>query len=49
MGRTRGRPLPQGSVNTRDALVFALVIGAIAMAMLWLLVNPLTALLTFCR
>ena len=47
MGRTRGRPLPQGSVNTRDALVFALVIGAIAMAMLWLLVNPLTALLTF--
>ncbi|MCB1727858.1 MAG: heme o synthase, partial [Gammaproteobacteria bacterium] len=47
MGRTSGRPLPQGSVSTRDALVFALAIGAIAMAMLWLLVNPLTALLTF--
>lgn len=47
MGRTSRRPLPQGSVSTRDALVFALVIGAIAMAMLWLLVNPLTALLTF--
>ena len=47
MGRTRGGPLPQGSVSTRDALVFALVIGAIAMSMLWLLVNPLTALLTF--
>lgn len=47
MGRTSGRPLPQGSVSTRDALAFALVIGAIAMAMLWLLVNPLTALLTF--
>jgi protoheme IX farnesyltransferase len=47
MGRTSGRPLPQGSVSTRDAMVFALVIGAIAMAMLWLLVNPLTALLTF--
>ena len=47
MGRTRGRPLPQGAVSARDALVFALVIGSIAMAMLGLLVNPLTALLTF--
>ncbi len=47
MGRTRGRPLPQGAIGGRDALVFALLIGAIAMAMLVLLVNPLTALLTF--
>jgi len=47
MGRTRGRPLPQGAVSPRDALVFAIVIGLIAMAMLALLVNPLTALLTF--
>ena len=47
MGRTRGRPLPQGAVSGREALVFALVIGGIAMAMLTLLVNPLTALLTF--
>jgi len=47
MGRTRGRPLPQGVVSARDALVFALLIGAIAMAMLGLLVNPLTAWLTF--
>lgn len=47
MGRTRGRPLPQGAVSARDALIFALLIGAVAMAMLGLLVNPLTALLTF--
>ena len=47
MGRTSGRPLPQGAVSTRDAMAFALVVGAIAMAVLWLMVNPLTALLTF--
>jgi protoheme IX farnesyltransferase len=47
MGRTRGRPLPQGAVSSRDALVFALVIGSLAMAILVLLVNTLTALLTF--
>ncbi|WP_078121207.1 heme o synthase [Thiosocius teredinicola] len=47
MGRTSGRPLPQGAVSTRDALTFALLIGAVAMLMLALLVNTLTAMLTF--
>ncbi len=47
MGRTRGRPLPQGAVSTRDALVFAVALGIVAMLILVLLVNPLTALLTF--
>jgi len=47
MGRTKGRPLPQGAVSGRDALLFAIIIGVIAMAMLALLVNPLTAALTF--
>ena len=47
MGRTRGRPLPQGAVQPREALVFALTLGGCAMLILVLLVNPLTAALTF--
>ncbi|MGB5201816.1 MAG: heme o synthase, partial [Sedimenticolaceae bacterium] len=47
MGRTRGRPLPQGAVNGREALIFAVTLGVVAMLVLVLLVNPLTALLTF--
>ncbi len=47
MTRTRTRPLPTGRVNERDALVFALVLGVTGLTTLVLLVNPLTALLTF--
>jgi protoheme IX farnesyltransferase len=47
MARTRTRPLPTGAVTEREALVFALLLGAASMLMLWLLVNPLTAVLTF--
>ena len=47
MMRTRGRPLPQGKLTERSALTFATVIGIIAMIILWFLVNPLTAILTF--
>ncbi|MEE8427860.1 MAG: heme o synthase, partial [Woeseiaceae bacterium] len=47
MLRTRGRPLPQGRVSARSALGFASVIGVISMIILWFLVNPLTAGLTF--
>lgn len=46
MARTRGRPLPTGSLQLWPSLVFALALGATAMAMLALLVNPLTAWLT---
>ena len=47
MARTRMRPLPTGALNEREALIFALLLGAASMLMLWLLVNPLTAVLTF--
>ena len=47
MKRTENRPLPQGALNTRQCLVFAIGIGVIAMVMLITLVNVLTAVLTF--
>ena len=47
MGRTKNRPIPQGALNTRQCLIFAFTIGLIAMLMLVLLVNVLTAVLTF--
>ena len=47
MLRTRARPLPEGRVSETQALSFATVLCAISMLILWWLVNPLTALLTF--
>jgi len=47
MMRTMGRPLPQGKLTERSALVFASVLGVISMCILWFLVNALTAVLTF--
>lgn len=47
MARTKNRPLPQGSMPMRNALAFALIIGVVGLAVLWLLVNQLTAWLTF--
>ncbi len=47
MLRTRGRPLPQGKLTERQAFVFAGILAAVSMAVLTLLVNALTALLTF--
>jgi protoheme IX farnesyltransferase len=47
MARTMGRPIPSGLVTTGQALAYAAVIGAVAMLLLWALVNPLTAVLTF--
>ena len=47
MMRTRGRPLPQGKLTEKAALTFASVLCVISMIILWFLVNPLTAALTF--
>ena len=47
MMRTRGRPLPQGKLTEKSALMFATVLCVISMLILWFLVNPLTAILTF--
>ena len=47
MKRTRGRPLPTGQLTSRQALAFALILGALSMLILMLWVNTLTAALTF--
>jgi protoheme IX farnesyltransferase len=47
MARTRLRPLPRGKVSEAYALSFAFVLGAGSMLILALLVNALTAVLTF--
>jgi protoheme IX farnesyltransferase len=47
MMRTRGRPLPQGKLTEKSALTFATILCIISMLILTLLVNTLTAILTF--
>ncbi len=47
MARTRSRPLPTGGLRDRQALTFAGALGIASMVLLWALVNPLTAVLTF--
>lgn len=47
MARTCGRPLPTGNMNMRDALLFTSILGVGGFVLLYLLVNPLTAWLTF--
>ena len=47
MARTSHRPLPTGSLTSRQVLVFAIVLGALSMALLTIFVNALCAVLTF--
>ena len=46
MDRTYKRPLAQGRLGTRQAALFALIMGGLGMAMLMIWVNALTAWLT---
>ena len=47
MDRTRRRPLPTGRLDGRSAAIFAVVLSVISVLLLSLLVNTLTALLSF--
>jgi len=47
MARTKHRPLPSGAVSEAQALGFAFALAVASMLILTVLVNPLTALLTF--
>src|SRR6185295_15511529 len=46
MARTRARPLPMGTVNSQETLLFSGVVGGIGLLLLYALVNPLTMWLT---
>lgn len=46
MQRTRYRPLVRGTLTTRQALVFAVMLAMVSLNLLYWLVNPLTAALT---
>jgi protoheme IX farnesyltransferase len=47
MERNKHRPLPKGELSSANVIVFAAVLGVISMALLIVMVNALTALLTF--
>ena len=47
MERTRGRPLPTGVLRPAEALTFGLLGEVVSIALLWAVVGPLPALLSF--
>jgi protoheme IX farnesyltransferase len=47
MARTSKRPLPQGQISERNALLFAVLLGTVSMLILVYFINILTAVLTF--
>ncbi len=46
MARTRGRPLPRGTLTSTQTFIFASIIGGIGLLLLYFAVNPLTMWLT---
>ncbi len=47
MTRTHKRPLPSGDTNPRSVAIFASCLGVVGFVLLFTLVNPLTAWMTF--
>jgi protoheme IX farnesyltransferase len=47
MARTMNRPLPTGHLTERQALIYATILCVVSMVILWTLVYPLVAVLTF--
>ena len=47
MGRTAKRPLIVGSISSRTAIAFALLLSLAALTIFWVFTNPLATLLTF--
>ena len=47
MSRTKNRPMPEGKVNSKQAVIFGIIIGVIGLGILAIWVNILTAVLTF--
>ena len=46
MARTRGRPLPMGTISSQETLLFSGAVGGIGLTLLYVFVNPLTMWLT---
>lgn len=46
MARTCGRPLVTGVLSVTESIAFATALGLVGFVVLWVLVNPLTAMLT---
>ncbi|MCK4710805.1 MAG: UbiA family prenyltransferase, partial [Gammaproteobacteria bacterium] len=46
MARTKNRPLPQGNISSKSALIFAISLGVLSMVILVAFVNTMTAILT---
>lgn len=47
MSRTKNRPMPEGKVNSKQAVIFGVFIGVVGLGILAIWVNILTAVLTF--
>lgn len=46
MKRTAKRPLPTGRLSVNEAMIFGFIIGIIGFSLLFILINPLTGILT---